>query len=245
MKPGYVHPDSVGSDHQYSLHVLAVHARTGKILWTHQIYDGPMFDDRHRKNNYASPSAVTDGKLVYFFFESGGLLAYDVDGAPKWKVSLGGIAKAGLGPGTSPVIYEDLIIVQCDQRWAKALIRHGRDRPFIAAFDRFTGKPVWKTERNNRRMATLLPDDLAAPSSSRRSGSRHRVRPAHGEGTLANGWDEGGIRSQAMRRSGSCSCLQATRKTRRWSLPVLVQRARGTARASCGDTRAGRFMSRR
>jgi outer membrane protein assembly factor BamB len=152
MKPGYVHPDSVGSDHQYSLHVLAVDAKTGRILWTHQIYDGPMFDDRHRKNTYASPTAVTDGKLVYFFFESGGLHAYDIDGTPKWKVTLGGIAKAGLGPGTSPVIYEDLIIVQSDQEMGEgAHPDTGATGSFIAAFDRFTGKPVWKTERDNRR----------------------------------------------------------------------------------------------
>ena len=103
-----------------------------------------MYDDRHRKNTYASPSAATDGKLVYFFFESGGLFAYDVDGAPKWHVSLGGIAKAGLGPGTSPVIFEDLVIVQCDQEM-------GEGGSFIAAFDRFTGREVWRSARKNRR----------------------------------------------------------------------------------------------
>ena len=80
MKPGYLHPDSVGSDHAYALRVLAVSASTGAILWEHTVYDGPMYDDRHRKNTYASPSAVTDGKSVYFFFESGGLHAFDVDG---------------------------------------------------------------------------------------------------------------------------------------------------------------------
>jgi outer membrane protein assembly factor BamB len=144
MKPGYLHPDSVGSDHQYSLHVLGLDALTGKTLWQHQVYSGPMFDDRHRKNTYASPTAVTDGKLVYFFFESGGLFAYDVGGALKWKASLGGIAKAGLGPGTSPIIFENLVIVQCDQEM-------GEGGSFIAAFDRLTGREVWKTERKNRR----------------------------------------------------------------------------------------------
>jgi outer membrane protein assembly factor BamB len=144
MKPGYVHPDSVGADREYSLHVLAIDAPTGKILWQHQVYSGPMYDDRHRKNTYASPSAATDGKLVYFFFESGGLFAYDVDGARKWQVSLGGIAKAGLGPGTSPVIFENLVIVQCDQEM-------GEGGSFIAAFDRFTGREVWRSARKNRR----------------------------------------------------------------------------------------------
>ncbi len=144
MKPGYLHPDSVGSDHAYSLSVLAIDARTGRKLWSHVIYDGPMYDDRHRKNTYASPTAATDGKLVYFFFESGGLHAYDVDGNAKWKVSVGGIAKAGLGPGTSPIIFENLVIIQCDQEM-------GEGGSFLAAFDRFTGREAWKTLRKNRR----------------------------------------------------------------------------------------------
>jgi len=144
MKPGYLHPDSVGSDKAHTLAVLAVDADSGKILWQHTVYDGPMYDDRHRKNTYASPSAVTDSSLVYFFFESGGLFAYTVDGALKWKVSLGGIGKAGLGPGTSPVLFENLIIVQCDQGM-------GESSSFIAAFDRMTGKEAWRVERKNRR----------------------------------------------------------------------------------------------
>jgi outer membrane protein assembly factor BamB len=144
MKPGYLHPDSVGSDHAYALRVMAISARTGERLWEHTVYDGPMYDDRHRKNTYASPTAVTDGRSVYFFFESGGLYAFDVDGRRQWEISLGGIAKAGLGPGTSPVLYDNLIIVQCDQGM-------GEGASFIAAFDRRTGKEVWRVARQNRR----------------------------------------------------------------------------------------------
>ncbi len=144
LKPGYVHPDSVGSDKAHALQVLAVDAVTGRIVWRHTVYDGPMYDDRHRKNTYASPSAATDGTMVYFFFESGGLHAYTVDGRPVWKVSLGGIAKAGLGPGTSPILFENLVIVQCDQGMGEA-------GSFIGAFDRATGREVWRTERKNRR----------------------------------------------------------------------------------------------
>ena len=144
MKPGYVNPDSVAPDKEYSLHVLAVSASTGKILWQHEVFNGPMYDARHRKNTYASSSAATDGALVYFFFEAGGLFAYDVNGTLKWKRSLGSIAKAGMGPGTSPIIFENLLIVQVDQGMGEA-------GSFIAAFDRFTGEPVWKSERHNRR----------------------------------------------------------------------------------------------
>lgn len=143
LKPGYVHPDSVDVDYRYALKVLAIEATTGRVLWERTAYDGPMYDDRHRKNTYASSTAVTDGRLVYAFFESAGLYCYDLDGNLQWQTSLGGIAKAGLGPGTSPVIYERLVILQCDQEMG--------DGSFIVALDRYSGKEVWRIPRTNRR----------------------------------------------------------------------------------------------
>jgi outer membrane protein assembly factor BamB len=144
MKLGYLHPDSVGSDRAHTLKALAVDARTGKVMWERTVYDGPMYDDRHRKNTYASPTPVTDGRMVYFFFESGGLHAFDVDGTPRWKVDVGGIAKAGLGPGTSPILFENLVIIQCDQGM-------GELGSYLAAFEKTTGKEVWRAARTNRR----------------------------------------------------------------------------------------------
>ena len=142
-KPGYLHPDSVGADRANALKVIAVDARSGKILWEQTAYDGAMYDDRHRKNTYASSTIATDGRLLYAFFESAGLFCYDMDGALKWKVSFGGLAKAGLGPGTSPVLVGDLVIVQCDVEMG--------DGSFITALDRKTGKEVWRASRTNRR----------------------------------------------------------------------------------------------
>lgn len=145
MKPGYLHPDSMGSDHAHTLKTMAIDARSGKVVWERTVYDGPMYDDRHRKNTYASPTAVTDGSMVYFFFESAGLFAFDVDGTLKWKVvDPIGIAKAGLGPGTSPVLFENLVIIQCDQGM-------GERGSYIAAYDKRTGKEVWRADRTNRR----------------------------------------------------------------------------------------------
>jgi len=144
MKPGYLHPDALGADHANTLKALAIDARTGTVLWDRTLYDGPMYDNRHRKNTYASPTAVTDGSLVYVFFESAGLFALDMDGAVRWKRDLGGMAKAGLGPGTSPVVFENLVILQVDMGM-------GELGSYLAAFDKTTGKDVWKTPRTNRR----------------------------------------------------------------------------------------------
>jgi outer membrane protein assembly factor BamB len=71
--------------------------------------------------------------------------AFDVDGKPRWKAQLGGLPKAGLGPGTSPILFENLLIVQCDQEMGE------NSRSFIVAFEKTTGKEVWRTSRSNRR----------------------------------------------------------------------------------------------
>jgi outer membrane protein assembly factor BamB len=50
----------------------------------------------------------------------------------------------GLGYGISPVLYENLVILQCDQE-------DGGPVSFIAAVDKRTGKEVWRTERTHRK----------------------------------------------------------------------------------------------
>jgi outer membrane protein assembly factor BamB len=107
------------------------------------VYDGPMHDNRHRSNTYASASVATDGAMVYASFESEGFYAFDMDGTPRWQVSLGGMAKAGLGPGTSPILYKNLVILQGDLEMGSG--------SSIVSLDRRTGERVWKTERQNRR----------------------------------------------------------------------------------------------
>jgi len=143
LKPGYLHPDSEAVDYKHTLKVLAYDATTGKPLWEQTAYDGLMYDNRHKSNTYASPTIVTDGKLLYAFFEAAGVYAYDFKGKLAWKASVGNIAKAGLGPGTSPIIWENLLILQCDQEMGA--------NSAIVALDRFTGKEVWRAERTTRR----------------------------------------------------------------------------------------------
>jgi outer membrane protein assembly factor BamB len=139
----YLHPDSVGADHSYALKLFSIDVGTGKVLWEKTVYDGKVYDNRHRKNTYASATPATDGKYVYLSFEAEGLYCYDFDGKLVWKTSLGKIAKGGMGPGTSPVLYENLVIIQCDQEYGEG--------SFIAAVDKKTGKEVWRVPRIHRR----------------------------------------------------------------------------------------------
>jgi len=81
--------------------------------------------------------------MLYASFEAHGFYAYTVDGVLTWKVDLGTVAKAGLGPGTSPIFHKDLVILQVDQEMGA--------ESRILAFDRQTGKEVWRADRTNRR----------------------------------------------------------------------------------------------
>jgi len=133
------HPDSIGGNRKHTLKVLAFDSGSGKLLWERTAYEGPVFDDIHKFNTYASPTPVTDGKYLYAYFESQGLYKYDFDGKLIWKTSLGGIATLGVGTGVSPVLFEDKIVILADQDEGEA--------SFLAAISTSDGKIAWKTKR--------------------------------------------------------------------------------------------------
>lgn len=136
----FLHPDSVGADRQRSLRVLSFDLISGKLLWERVAHEGRVRDNRHRKNTFASPTPITDGKHVYVYFGSEGLYAFDLDGNLTWKTSLGLISTMGIGVASSPVLYRNLLIVQCDQDNGKG--------SFLAAVNKFTGETTWKVERS-------------------------------------------------------------------------------------------------
>lgn len=137
----FVHPDSVGADRKHNFKVLCVDRATGRLLWEQTAYTGAVFDDRHRKGSYAAPTPATDGNYVYAWFggEGDGLYAYDMNGKLMWKTPVGKIASVGMGPGASPVLHDNVVLLQCDEDEGK--------NSFIVAIDKKTGKQVWKTSR--------------------------------------------------------------------------------------------------
>jgi outer membrane protein assembly factor BamB len=135
----FVHPDAMGGDRKITLKVLALDAPSGKILWEQTAFEGTPYDSRHKKASFASPTPVTDGERVYAFFGSQGVYAYDFDGKPAWKASVGSIATMSVGDGTSPILHNGLLILQCDE--------DNGDKSFLAALDAKTGKEAWRVAR--------------------------------------------------------------------------------------------------
>ena len=135
----FIHPDSVGADHKHQFKVVCIDRGTGKIVWSQTAFEGTPFDDRHRKSSFASSTPTTDGNYVYAFFGSEGLYAYDMNGKLAWKADLGKLATFGMGTGTSPVLYQNLVIIQCDEENGTA--------SFVIGIDKKSGKEVWRTPR--------------------------------------------------------------------------------------------------
>ena len=75
--------------------------------------------------------------MVYAYFGPEGLYAYDFSGTLAWKV-VEKFRTLGLGTGTSPVIFQNLVIIQRDENDGKESV--------IAAYDKRTGKEAWTDE---------------------------------------------------------------------------------------------------
>ena len=139
---GDVEPVNDSSKHTWRL--LAIDKKSGKVLWDRVAYEGVPKTKRHPKSSQASATPVTDGRHVIASFGSEGLYAYDFDGKLLWRQDLGLLNSGWFfdpdyewGLGSSPIIYKNLVIVQCDIQ---------RDS-FLAAFDTATGKEAWRTAR--------------------------------------------------------------------------------------------------
>lgn len=132
------HPDSMGADVRHRLIVLCLDRKTGKILWQATAYEGVVFDERHKAGSYAAPTPVTDGRAIYAYFGAEGLYAFDMSGKLLWKYAPGKILTVGMGPGTSPVLAGELLILQCDSSDQKSK---------MVAINRKNGELVWKADR--------------------------------------------------------------------------------------------------
>ena len=136
---------SVDDATEHSFRLYCLDKGTGKIIWEKEAYKGVPKIKRHTKATHANCTPATDGKHVVAFFGSEGIYCYTVDGELKWKKDLG-VLDAGyyVVPdaqweyASSPVIYRDKVLVQCDVQ---------KD-PFIAALSIEDGRELWRTARD-------------------------------------------------------------------------------------------------
>ena len=136
----WMKPNITNKVHQFV--VLSINKRNGKILWQRQVKEEwPKEERTHGFGSWASNSAVTDGKYVWAYFGSRGLYCLDFKGNVKWQKDFGQMDKRmSFGEGSSPVLFEDKIILTWDHEGPS----------FLVALDKNTGKEIWKVDRDER-----------------------------------------------------------------------------------------------
>jgi outer membrane protein assembly factor BamB len=133
--------DPAADTGRHSWHLIALDKGSGKILFNRTAHEGVPRMKRHVKASHASATPATDGRVIVALMGSEGLFAFDMNGNQRWRADLG-VMDVGLvddptmqwGPASSPVIFDDMVIVQND--------RH-RDS-YLAAYDLATGKELWR-----------------------------------------------------------------------------------------------------
>ncbi|MCC9606365.1 PQQ-binding-like beta-propeller repeat protein [Blastopirellula sp. JC732] len=118
--------------------LLAFDAKTGEKQWAIPVHEG-KFMHMHPKNTQASATPATDGTNIYTLFmvdEGIWATAVSPEGKIVWQTKAGPFHSQH-GYGSSPLIYESLLIIQGDCKGSG----------FVAALDRGSGDVVWRTSR--------------------------------------------------------------------------------------------------
>lgn len=154
---GWSSPSIVGDDlwlttaleEGRELMVICLDVKSGKERRRVTVFELEEPGSVHAKNSHASPTPVIEGGRVYVHFGAHGTACLSTMGEVLWKTKFE--YEHRHGPGGSPVIFEDLLIINCD----------GTDVQFLAALDKHTGKEVWRTPR-----AHISPKRLSGEASS-------------------------------------------------------------------------------
>ena len=127
--------------------VVCLQAADGSVLWSRSFQS-----DRFKMNSlnsYGATTPVVDKDRLYVAWSSPRsivLRALDHDGKDLWERDLGP-HRSQHGPCTSPMLFEDLVVMTNDQQ----------GESFLIAVEAATGKTLWKLPRTSGRAAYSTP----------------------------------------------------------------------------------------
>jgi outer membrane protein assembly factor BamB len=129
--------DNPGDTESLVRHFLCLSRSTGKIEWE-KTFPAKMPESEYKPGNnsrhgYASSTVTTDGERLYVFFGISGAYCLDLKGDVVWTKNLGD-GTHGWGSGTSPVLFEELVIINASV-----------ENQSLVALNKFTGDEVWRT----------------------------------------------------------------------------------------------------
>jgi outer membrane protein assembly factor BamB len=117
------------------LALVALDQKSGRQLWRQAIIPEHV-EQTHQIGNPATATPACDGERLFVFFGSAGLFCYDLEGRKLWEQKMGPF-RDEYGAGSSPIVAGDKVIINQD---------HDTES-FLAAFDRKTGRKLWKMAR--------------------------------------------------------------------------------------------------
>lgn len=118
--------------------VYCIDQQSGKILHHKLLFEIPEPEPLNNAvNTYASPSCALEDDAVYVHFGTYGTARLNPETAEVVWVRRDINCRHFRGPGSSPILWKDLLILTFD----------GIDAQFVTALDTKTGKTVWRTDR--------------------------------------------------------------------------------------------------
>jgi len=124
--------------------VICFDRKDGKVLWQQDLPYATK-EPSHETNPYCSSSPITDGERVIAWQGSAGLVAYDMDGKLLWHRNDLGPFTHIWGNASTPLFDGDNVI---------AYFGPGLN-VFVAAFDKKTGKDVWRIPLDDAKAKTV------------------------------------------------------------------------------------------
>ena len=119
------------------LSAICLDFESGDIVYNIKVFTPDTVVRKHAINSYATPTPCIENKFVYVHYGSMGTACINTtNGSIVWQ-------RTDLkcdhvqGPGSSPVIYKNLLILHYE----------GVDVRYLIALNKTTGETVWKTER--------------------------------------------------------------------------------------------------
>jgi outer membrane protein assembly factor BamB len=126
---------------------LCINAATGKQIWRREYPGVPHH--LHTRSSFASCTPCVEQDRVYIAWSDPDhtkLLAFDHAGNEAWNQDFGPwVSQHGFG--SSPIVYEDLVIVSCSQEPSKQPNTPEPKSSFVVAVDKKNGEIRWRTER--------------------------------------------------------------------------------------------------
>lgn len=141
--------------------LLAFDLETGELLWQRIVFTTGQ-EKRHPLNTPAAATPAADGEKIYVYFGMG-LAAIDYDGNVIWETEVDPhyIERARYGVVSSPIVVGDKVIIARDDEWGGDEVQ---DISWLAAYDKHTGRELWRHE-NDETCCSYAPPIVREASS--------------------------------------------------------------------------------